>query len=378
MRILELTNYSSGICGVWQRVQQEALELSRLGHEVRVFSSNKTKGSKEIACTKEVLGKKVKIFRFKAKHLGGESFLSWNFKKELEKFKPDIIIAHSYRHLHTTQAIKIAKKQKIKVFLVTHAPFVRENQTRTLLQKILVKAYDFFIGPRTLRKFNKVFSITRWEESELKKLGLSKNQISYIPNGIPEEFFKRKIKKTELKKILFLGRISPIKNLDFLLEEFSSILKKYPEMSLEIVGFSEERYKFKLEKKATLLGIKNKIKFVGPIYSLSKKIKKLQEADFFVLPSKREALPQALLEAMSLGKIVLASKTKGAEEIIIDKINGFLFDTKNEDSLKEKIIFCKENSKKEFLEKMQKNARKTAENYRWNQIIKILDQEIKQ
>ena len=40
LKILELTNFSAGICGVWQRVKQESLELSKRGHTVIIFSSN--------------------------------------------------------------------------------------------------------------------------------------------------------------------------------------------------------------------------------------------------------------------------------------------------------------------------------------------------
>ena len=53
MKILELTNYTSGICGVFQRVKQESLELSKKGHEVMIFSSNAIKGSEEIASTED-------------------------------------------------------------------------------------------------------------------------------------------------------------------------------------------------------------------------------------------------------------------------------------------------------------------------------------
>ncbi|MEK6848555.1 MAG: hypothetical protein AABX65_02900 [Nanoarchaeota archaeon] len=64
MKILELTNYSAGICGVFQRVKQEAELLSKK-HEVMIFSSNATKGSKEIAKPEDLLnGIKIKRFPF--------------------------------------------------------------------------------------------------------------------------------------------------------------------------------------------------------------------------------------------------------------------------------------------------------------------------
>ena len=141
LKILELTNFSAGICGVWQRVKQESLLLSKK-HKVVVFSSNATKGSNELASRKEKIGK-VKIIRFPFKKLGGESFMSWNFESEALKFSPDIIICHSFRHPHTNKALKIKNKlkkqgKKCKVFLVTHAPFMEKNISRSFISHLVV------------------------------------------------------------------------------------------------------------------------------------------------------------------------------------------------------------------------------------------------
>src|SRR3989344_2822154 len=106
MKILELTNFSAGICGVWARVRDESLRLSKK-HEVKVFSSNFVKGNGNVrAISDEKIGK-VEIKRFDARKLGGESYMKWDFqnvRKEILKFKPEIIIAHSYRHKHTDLA----------------------------------------------------------------------------------------------------------------------------------------------------------------------------------------------------------------------------------------------------------------------------------
>ena len=140
MRILELTHFSQGACGVWARAREEALRLCRRGYEVVVFSSNAIKGKEGFAKRDDNIDN-VKIKRFPFVKLGGESFMSWNFQKEALKFYPDIIIAHNYRQLHTTRALKIAKKIKesgkeCRVFLVTHAPFVEGDITRSFRDKL--------------------------------------------------------------------------------------------------------------------------------------------------------------------------------------------------------------------------------------------------
>lgn len=185
MRILELTNFSKGICGVFARVKEESKRLSK-NHEVMIFSSNFTKGSNEIAERNDEIYN-VRIKRFPAKNLGGESFMFWDFEKDAIAFNPDVIICHSYRHPHTIKALKIKKKLNCKVFLVTHAPFDRE---RGFLQNFIVNLYDVIIGTRSLKKFDKVIAITKWEIPFLKSLKVNEEKIAYIPNGIPKEFFK--------------------------------------------------------------------------------------------------------------------------------------------------------------------------------------------
>ena len=125
LKILEICPYSAGGCGVWARARQESLEFKKLGYEIRVFSSNIEKGTNKIVPYEEHLNG-IKINRFPAKRLGGESFMFWLNNEAIEKaleYAPDVIICHTYRHLHTTKALKIRDSlikqgKKCKIFLV--------------------------------------------------------------------------------------------------------------------------------------------------------------------------------------------------------------------------------------------------------------------
>ncbi|MEM3405619.1 MAG: glycosyltransferase family 4 protein [Candidatus Pacearchaeota archaeon] len=364
-KILELCEFSSGICGVWTRVKQESLELVKRGYDVYVFSSNIEKGTNKIVSSyEEVEG--IKIYRFPIKFRIGENALFWDFLKKGIEISPDIIIAHVYRHPHTNQALKLAKilkkRKNCKIFLVTHAPFVSQ-EIRGLKLTLLTKIYDFFYS-KNLNKFDRVITITKWEIPHLLKLGTKKEKIVYIPNGIPNEFFKTKPNKYKFKNIIFLGRIAPIKNLETLFKAFEIVYNKNKKIKLEIIGPIEEGYNIKDNFKS--------IKFLPPIYDLNQKIKKLNFSDIFVLPSIREAMPQALIEAMSLGKIVISSKTDGGKEIIEDGKNGFLFNISNEKELSEKILFCLDKKNSKIIEKIRKNARKKAYEFNLDNLINKL------
>lgn len=360
MKILELTNYSAGGCGVFARVKQESLLLAEK-HQVYIFSSNHTKGDNKIASSEDKIGK-VKIKRFPAKKLGGESFMHWSFQKEVLRLKPDIMIVHSYRHLHTLKALKLAKKINAKVFLVTHAPFIEGDTTRSLKEKLSVKLYDRIIGPKTINKFDKIIAITKWEIPYLIKLGAKKEKIVYIPNGIPKEFFTQK-KSKEQNKILFLGRIAPIKDLETLIRSVPLIKNK--KIKLEMVGPAEDEYLDKLKKLIKNLNLQDRVIISKPIYEIKQKIKKIDSAKVFVLPSKTEAMPQSLIEAMAREKLTVASNNIGCRDIITDWKNGFLFKIGNPKDLAKKI----DHALKANNNKIKKQARKSVEQFSWDKII---------
>jgi glycosyltransferase involved in cell wall biosynthesis len=363
MKILELTNFSAGGCGVWTRVKNESKLLAEKGHEVKVFSSNFVKGSKLKAQKTESL-EKFQIQRFPAKRLGGEGFLKWEFEKEALEFKPDLIIAHSYRQLHTTKALKLKKIIGCKVFLVTHAPFDRSS-TRNLLSKIAVSVYDSLIGPNTLNVFDKIIPITKWELPYLKELEVEKEKIVYIPNGIPKEFFGPS-KKIETRKIIYCGRVSHIKNIEVVIRSINKIKNNL--IKFEIFGPVEQNYLQYLNKLIKHYKLERKISITDKHYDSEEQKEQLDSSEIFILPSKSEGMPQTLIEAMARGKIILASDNKGARDIIEEGINGFLFKNNDSENLAitiEKIYAMK----KDELRKIKSIAKKTAQNFSWEKLI---------
>lgn len=373
IKILEVCPYSAGGCGVWARVKQEALELSKLGYEVKVFSSFFEKGTDKIMSEEDNL-ENIKIRRFPAKKLGGESFMHWNFEKEALSYSPDIIIAHNYRHLHTTRALDVSNKlkaqgKKCKVFLVTHAPFVEGNITRSKLQAVLVNFYDSFIGPKTLNKFDKILTISNWEIPYLLKAGAKKEKIVYIPNGIPEEFFKLPNLAKEESKVLFLGRISPKKKIETIIEAIPHVKDKT--IKFEIVGPSEKEYKNYLNELVKKLGVGNRLIFSEPIYDLKDKIKKLDSCKIYVLASRVEGMPQGMIEAMARAKIIAASNSIAIRDIIKDKKNGYLFEFNNPKDLARKIDLALVNNKKNTILKRQ--TRLFVSKFNWKSIVKKLE-----
>ncbi|MDP3966499.1 MAG: glycosyltransferase family 4 protein [archaeon] len=372
MKILEIIPFSSGFCGVWARAEKEAELLAKKGHEVVVFSSNikRGTGNKEIAEKFDQKGK-VKIQRFETfGNLGANAFF-WDCSREAIELNPDVIITHAYRHYHSTLALKISQKLKIPCILVTHAPFL-DKKLRSKKLNFFVCVYDNFIGKRIINKYAKIFAITKWEIPHLAKLNTKREKIVYSPNGIPEEFFSIKIpKRKSNEKILFLGRIAPIKDIETLIKAFKICSDKHKRVSLDFVGPIEEDYKNKILSLVKELNLEKKINFLKPVYDLKEKIKIIDSHDLFILPSKREGMPQALIEAMAREKIVISSKTEGGKEIVEDGKTGYLFDVGNESHLAEKIFLALKKDKRN--DKIKKNAREYVKQFSWEKLIEKIN-----
>jgi len=277
----------------------------------------------------------------------------FDFKKEALKLKPNVIICHGLRKPYLKKAVNIAKKIGAKCFLITHAPFI-DKELRNKKVNLMIKLYDYFLGKGVLNSFDKVISICKWEKDELINLGCDENRIQYIPNSLSDEFFTKE-KGEEKKKILYLGRMHPVKELEVLMKAFEN--SKLEGYTLEIVGSNEGNYFNYLQEFIT-----KGITFTRPIYDLNKKIEKIDSCEIFVLPSRKESLPFGLIEAMSRGKIVVTTKTKGGLELVKNLENGFLFDIGDITEL-ELIFEIINKLSEEQKEKIRLNAKEKAKDF---------------
>ncbi len=205
---------------------------------------------------------------------------------------------------------------------------------------------------------------------DLKNLALKtdpKREINVIPNGIDiQKFypFPEKLPNKNLK-IICVSRLTRRKGLNYLLEAFSQLVGKYPNLVLEIVGEGEAREE--LEKQARSLNLGSRINFKG-LVPHGELPRVYNSADLFVLPSLNEGMSNTLLEALASGLPIIATKTGGSEELVKEGKNGFVVAMKNSGDLANKIERLIQN--KELREEMGRESRKKAEAMSWEEVTK--------
>jgi glycosyltransferase involved in cell wall biosynthesis len=161
---------------------------------------------------------------------------------------------------------------------------------------------------------------------------VDEDAIHVIPNPVSlirNEFTRATSRQRENQTVIAMGRLSKEKGFDLLLRAFSQCAKEHSGWSLIIPGEGAERKA--LEMLIIELGIANRVSLPGRVKD---PIRMLQSADLFVLPSRYEGFPNALLEAMACGLAVISTDCpSGPREIIRNGVDGLLIPPNDIDAL---------------------------------------------
>jgi glycosyltransferase involved in cell wall biosynthesis len=133
--------------------------------------------------------------------------------------------------------------------------------------------------------------------------------------------------------LVSVGRLAYQKAHEILLQSMPAVLREYPNVKLGICG--EGVLRPQLESQILKMGLADSVKLLGNRQDLNGF---LAIADIFVLPSRWEGLPIALLEAMSAGLPVVATKVEGVDEVVVQGEQGLLVPVEDAASLAEAVL----------------------------------------
>jgi len=187
-----------------------------------------------------------------------------------------------------------------------------------------------------------------------------------IPNGVDLRRFHPGVLPVKefldgRLNILFVGRMEPRKGLVYLIKAYKRLKATYPNTRLIIVGPGVWfRRKFELQVK--LMGLKDVV-FVGPV-SFNDLPRYYATADVFCAPATgHESFGMVLLEAMALGKPIVASSIEGYASVVTDNQEGLLVPAKNAAGLASAIERCLVNE--DLRRRLGEQGLVTVQRYDW-------------
>lgn len=313
--------------------------------------------------------------------------------KALEEFKPDIVHINNFQRQLSASIIDAIKEKNIPIVMTAHdlnpicpasimlyngevcddcitkgyAQCIKKKCVKgsTLKSTLGVMEKKYYDIHKVFRKIDCIISPSEFNKNQLVNGKLKYNDIVTLHNFVNESERNDYVLGDYA---FYLGRLSKEKGILNLIEAIGDI----PDAKLLIAGDGPERERIeayisehKLDGRITLLGYQNQ----DSIH------KYITNSRFVVIPSIcNENCPYSVLEAMEIGKPIVASRIGGIPELIADGENGYLYKADDINELKEKLTLLLDND-----DKVNSFAQKSRELYEkhyspdsyYNELIKI-------
>jgi glycosyltransferase involved in cell wall biosynthesis len=276
-----------------------------------------------------------------------------------------LVLKHKIKIIHLNDTVAGGFDIWIPVSMLFRIPCITHERSFPSLKNI--KGVDWYL----MSKYSKVLAVSNVVKDNLTSQGFTEECVVTVYDGIDPEKYKLKVNRTTdairsefniPENIMIIGLIGNIrfwKGQELLLDSLNILNKKFPNFKCLFVGdiakdtLNDVQYKEKLIQKSIDYGVKDKIIFTGYRSDVPDIINALDiQINASVLP---DPFPHVILEAMALGKVVVATNLGGAIESIEDCVTGFVVPSDDPTNLADKIqLILSDNI---LREKMQKAAR---------------------
>jgi glycosyltransferase involved in cell wall biosynthesis len=229
-----------------------------------------------------------------------------------------------------------------------------------------VKWVNKFHEKRALIKADALLSVSQFTADATNSVFDLAKKFAIIPNPIDTSLFQSNRNTQKGKNILYFGSLIRKKGLLELPLIFNKVIENNPAAKLILIGkdvsdiISGNSSIWQMMQELFSVQAKQNTAYLGSVpYTEIKQ--KIQDAALCVFPSFAEAFPVSWLEAMAMGKPIVASNIGWANEMVDDEDNGFLVHPTNHDVFAEKINTLLNDE--ELCFKMGNSARKKVENF---------------
>ncbi|MFD4705101.1 glycosyltransferase family 4 protein [Gottfriedia sp. NPDC058432] len=363
-RVLIIRNFASQVNADSYNLQEVGLgkALVKKGFDCDIVYYSDSNTFDEVIY--EYQNRKLTIKWTKAiKFMSNSIFYSMLKKSVLSQY--EFIISTEYNQIMT---LLLAIFCKDKVYLY-HGPYLDNNK------RIVQIFYDTFLTPIIKRLVVKVFTKSDLAKEYLINKGFK--NVKTIGVGLDSEKLDTNIKITmndicrkidlNKKNLLYIGVLEERRNIEFLFNIVSKLVKKDSNINLVVVGNGREEDTKKYFNLARELEVENNIFHLKKLKQSELKYL-YQNLDLFIFPTNYDIFGMVLLESMYF-KLPVISTFNGGAQTLLNKENGLVLNNLDENTWVESIYSILNNQT--LRGKLGENARnKILEGYTWDKIVK--------
>ncbi|MBA4317325.1 MAG: hypothetical protein C0412_02890 [Flavobacterium sp.] len=240
----------------------------------------------------------------------------------IKSLNPNLIITYLF-HADLVGRIVLQSVQKIKVIPFLRTTYNHKKYWQARLFEKISKGWvtQYLANSESVRDYY------------VKQIGVEKNKVTVIPNGIDTDYYNKIPKDQTLRKelgfhnndivLICVANLHVNKGHKLLLKAFEDLYKTHRNIKLLLIGDGAE--KENLQKQIKNYNSKNCVFFLGKRNDVPKLLK---ISDIFVLPTLFEGMSNAIMEAMASGVPVAVSDIKENKELL-GETGGYYFQTNN-------------------------------------------------
>ena len=247
--------------------------------------------------------------------------------------KVDWRVVGEIRRLIRTHDIDITHTHGYKADLYGYVAARRESKPvvatchNWLTDGAMLAAYNF-LDRMALKQFDAVSAVSQTIAEKLLSLGVRRQRITVIPNGIDVHAFDAvpfsALSAAATRKEHVIGIVARLdlqKGYECLLNAVAALRQSFPALRLVIVGEGPDREK--IEQMVSRQNLSSVVTMAGRQSDMPAVYAGI---DIFVLPSLNEGLPMTLLEAMAASKPIIATRVGAVPTVITDRETGLLIE----------------------------------------------------
>jgi glycosyltransferase involved in cell wall biosynthesis len=313
--------------GKEKRIYEASTRLAARGHTVTIYSMHWWKGGdtvKENGVTLHAISPLYPLYHKNRRSFKEAIFFSLHCFTLMNK-RFDVIEVDHMPHL-VLFPLKIICLLKGKRMIVTWHEVWGKKYWQQYIGRGMRATIAYYVEALSARLPDLIISVSEHTTKSLRAgLGV-KCPIVTIGNGLDMAAILSATPTPSGVDVIFSGRLLSHKHVDVLIHSIAILSKKYPAISLSILGEGPEKQS--LQALTQSLGVEKNVSFLGFLDDQHDMYRIMQASRVFVLPSTREGFGIAAIEANACGMpfITIDHERNAAKDLVIDGENGVLVD----------------------------------------------------